>query len=172
MASESTPLQVIEFLNDLYAFYDEIIVKFDAYKIESLNDVTLIVSGLPTRNGILHAREIGRLALTILFRINSFKIKHRPDDQVKLRIGVHSGPIVAGVVAWKIQLSSMTKNILETFGSFRMVERGEIFVKGKGAMKTYWLMGEDGNVELLELQRKFEEEDFDDDFADLSTTKL
>ena len=57
-----------------------------------------IVSGLPTRNGILHAREIGRLALTILFRINSFKIKHRPDDQVKLRIGVHSGPIVAGVV--------------------------------------------------------------------------
>ena len=40
----------------------------------------------------------------------------------------------------------MTKNILETFGSFRMVERGEIFVKGKGAMKTYWLMGEDGKL--------------------------
>jgi Adenylate and Guanylate cyclase catalytic domain len=46
--------------------------------------------------------------------------------------------------AWKIQLSCMTKNILETFGSFRLSERGEIFVKGRGAMKTYWLIGEDG----------------------------
>ncbi|XP_055336151.1 atrial natriuretic peptide receptor 1-like [Paramacrobiotus metropolitanus] len=191
MASESTPLQVLEFLNDLYAFFDENISKFDAYKIENRNDVTQIVSGLPLRNGILHAREIGRLALTILFKINSFKIKHRPDDQMKLRIGIHSGPVVAAVIgrklpryslfgatvdiclrmltsgeALKIQLSSMTKNILETFGSFRLVERGEIFVKGKGAMKTYWLMGEDGNMELLELQKKFEEEDIEEDLGE------
>ena len=51
----------------------------------------MVVSGLPTRNGDLHAREICRMALTILDTVNHFRIRHRPDEQLKIRIGIHSG---------------------------------------------------------------------------------
>lgn len=62
----------------------------------------MVVSGLPTRNGILHAREIARMSLTLLNAVMSFTIRHRPGEQLKLRIGVHSGPCVAGVVGLKM----------------------------------------------------------------------
>lgn len=57
-----------------------------------------VVSGLPVRNGNLHAREIARMALALLAKVHSFKIHHRPDEKLKLRIGLHSGPCCAGVV--------------------------------------------------------------------------
>jgi atrial natriuretic peptide receptor A len=53
----------------------------------------MVVSGLPTRNGDLHAREIARMALTILDAVIHFRIRHRPDEQLKIRIGIHSGRI-------------------------------------------------------------------------------
>lgn len=62
----------------------------------------MVVSGLPTRNGILHAREIARMSLSLLNAVMSFTIRHRPGEQLKLRIGVHSGPCVAGVVGLKM----------------------------------------------------------------------
>lgn len=51
----------------------------------------MVVSGLPVRNGNLHAREIARMALALRSAVHSFTIKHRPDDQLKLRIGIHTG---------------------------------------------------------------------------------
>ena len=51
----------------------------------------MVVSGLPGRNGINHAREVGRMALALLNAVRSFKIRHRPGEQLKLRIGIHSG---------------------------------------------------------------------------------
>jgi len=62
----------------------------------------MVVSGLPKRNGDLHAREITRMALTILDAVVHFRIRHRPDEQLKIRIGLHSGPCVAGVVGLKM----------------------------------------------------------------------
>lgn len=51
----------------------------------------MVVSGLPVRNGNLHAREIARMSLALRSAVHSFTIKHRPDDQLKLRIGMHTG---------------------------------------------------------------------------------
>lgn len=48
----------------------------------------------------------------------------------------------------KIQLSLTSKSCLDKVGNFDLMERGEIFVKGKGAMKTYWLLGEDGRLHV------------------------
>ena len=53
----------------------------------------MVVSGLPVRNGILHAREISRLSLKLLQEVKSFKIRHRPEDRLMLRIGIHSGEL-------------------------------------------------------------------------------
>lgn len=51
----------------------------------------MVVSGLPVRNGKLHAHEIVRMALALLEAVKTFKIRHRPNDQLRLRIGIHTG---------------------------------------------------------------------------------
>ena len=78
-------------MNDLYTCFDSIIEAFDIYKVETIGDAYMVVSGLPTRNGDLHAREICRMALTILDAVIHFRIRHRPDEKLKIRIGIHSG---------------------------------------------------------------------------------
>ena len=78
-------------MNDLYICFDSIIEAFDVYKVETIGDAYMVVSGLPTRNGDLHAREISRMALTILDAVIHFRIRHRPDEKLKIRIGLHSG---------------------------------------------------------------------------------
>jgi class 3 adenylate cyclase len=61
-----------------------------------------VVSGLPIRNGNIHAGEIASMSLHLLEAIREFKIRHRPMDTLKLRIGIHSGPVCAGVVGLKM----------------------------------------------------------------------
>jgi len=60
-------------------------------QVETIGDAYMVVSGLPVRNGNLHAREIARMSLALRSAVHSFTIKHRPDDQLKLRIGMHTG---------------------------------------------------------------------------------
>lgn len=106
------------------------------------------------RNGDLHAREVARLSLALLNAVLNFRIRHRPDKKLLLRIGIHSGPCVAGVVglrmpryclfgdtvntasrmesngkALRIHVSSTTTAILERFGTFELKFRGEIEMK-------------------------------------------
>ncbi len=51
----------------------------------------MVVSGLPVRNGQSHAREIARMSLRLLEAVKTFKIRHRPNEQLELRIGIHTG---------------------------------------------------------------------------------
>ena len=51
----------------------------------------MVVSGLPNRNGINHAGEIANMSLDLLSDMCCFKIKHLPEKQLQLRIGIHSG---------------------------------------------------------------------------------
>ncbi|GAV08400.1 hypothetical protein RvY_18093 [Ramazzottius varieornatus] len=57
-----------------------------------------VASGLPTRNGLNHAKEQGNLALTLMELIRTFKIRHRPGEIAQLRIGMNSGSVVASVI--------------------------------------------------------------------------
>lgn len=61
------------------------------YQVETIGDAYMVVSGLPERNGTCHAAEVARMALALLNAVRRFKIRHRPHDQLKLRIGLHSG---------------------------------------------------------------------------------
>lgn len=62
----------------------------------------MVVSGLPKRNEMRHISEIGRLSLALLSAIRTFVIPHRTDEKLQLRIGLHTGPCVAGVVGIKM----------------------------------------------------------------------
>ncbi|KAL4228863.1 hypothetical protein ACF0H5_011903 [Mactra antiquata] len=169
LASESTPVEVVNFLNDLYICFDTVIEDFDVYKVETIGDAYMVVSGLPERNGNRHAGEIATLALNILSEVTTFKIRHRPNKQLQTRIGIHSGPVCAGVVglkmprfclfgdtvnyasrmessglALRIHVSPECKALLEELDGFHFECRGLISMKGKGEVKTYFLLGRQG----------------------------
>ncbi|XP_032890348.1 guanylate cyclase 2G-like [Amblyraja radiata] len=169
LCSISTPLQVVDMLNDLYSLFDEILKFYDVYKVETIGDAYMVASGLPIRNGMEHAGEIATMSLHFLSSIAAFKIRHIKNVQLHLRIGLNTGPVVAGVVGvimpryclfgdtvnvasrmesnslpLKIHMSQSTVDVLRGFGGYEIVERGTIKVKGKGKQATYWLKNKAG----------------------------
>ncbi|XP_043280235.1 guanylate cyclase 32E [Venturia canescens] len=168
LAANSTPLEVVTLLNELYTYYDYIISHYDVYKVETIGDAYMVVSGLPIKNGNKHAGEIASMALHLLRRIRRFELPHKPGEGLQIRVGIHSGQCVAGVVGLKmpryclfgdtvntasrmessglplkIHMSEETWKLLQKLGGYETEERGIIHIKGKGNMKTYWLIGED-----------------------------
>uniref|UniRef100_A0A0N5BER9 guanylate cyclase n=1 Tax=Strongyloides papillosus TaxID=174720 RepID=A0A0N5BER9_STREA len=87
LASRCTPMQVVSLLNNLYTTFDSIINEHDVYKVETIGDGYLCVSGLPHRNGVLHVKEIALLSINLIKSLETFTIPHLPKEKIKIRVG-------------------------------------------------------------------------------------
>jgi len=65
-------------------------------QVETIGDAYVVVSGLPKPNEGRHIVEICSMALDLLGQVSRFTIRHSPDETLKLRIGIHTGPCAAG----------------------------------------------------------------------------
>ncbi|XP_072346716.1 LOW QUALITY PROTEIN: soluble guanylate cyclase 88E-like [Scyliorhinus torazame] len=158
-----TPMQVVDMLNEIYIVFDTLSEKHNVYKVETIRDAYMVVAGVPNKT-TLHAHHICDMAVDMLSSIDHLK-DPSTGDNIQIRVGIHSGMVVAGVVGLKmpryclfgdtvntasrmesngvgmqIHISQTTKDHLE-HEPYVIEERGKIFVKGKGYMKTYWLKG-------------------------------
>ena len=154
--------QVVELLERTFAAFDDEVQRLGLEKIKTIGDSYMAAGGLPKRRGD-HAEAVARLALAIRAAANTIR---GPDGApIHVRIGIHSGAVIAGVIGeqrFQFDLWGDTVNTasrMEHLGAageiqvsddlrqrlgdrFQFAPRGAIEVKGKGAMTTWYLMAE------------------------------
>ncbi len=160
-SANQDPKILIEVLNALFSSFDNLVEALKLEKIKTIGDCYMVVGGAPTHRSD-HSRAIAELALGIKEEVLKYNDKHQMTFAV--RIGINSGPVVAGVIGTKkfsYDLWGDTVNVasrMESYGlpneiqvtdksyeqlrdTYAFEDRGEIEVKGKGKIKTYLLKG-------------------------------
>ncbi|MCU0545257.1 MAG: PAS domain S-box protein [Oscillatoriaceae cyanobacterium Prado104] len=161
LSAMMNPIELVELLNQIFSGFDVICERHGLEKIKTIGDAYMVVGGIPQPRSD-HAEAIADMALDMHAEIARFNTEHQ--KYFSIRIGIHSGPVVAGVIgikkfiydlwgdtvniasrmeshgiSWKIQVSEATYNLLKDKYCFE--DRGSIEVKGRGLMKTYLLLG-------------------------------
>jgi adenylate cyclase len=166
LAATVDPDDLILLLNDIFSRFDKIADRYGLEKIKTIGDSYLVVGGL-LREVSDHPGAIARMALDMMDAIED--INESTGFDLALRIGIHVGPVVAGVVGttkFFYDLWGNTVNIanrMETYGEvgqihitndlagrlkgqFELEERDPLNVKGIGEMQTYFLVGSGSQV--------------------------
>ncbi|MEC4803900.1 MAG: adenylate/guanylate cyclase domain-containing protein [Jaaginema sp. PMC 1079.18] len=159
LSNRVSPTELVEILNVIFSEFDQLCDRHGLEKIKTIGDAYMVVGGLPTPNPN-HAVAIAEMALDMQARIRQFD--RETGESFSLRIGIHSGAVVAGVIGIKkfiydlwgdtvniasrmesqgisgeIQVTEATYLLLKD--RFYFEKRGNIEVKGKGLMTTYLL---------------------------------
>lgn len=159
--SDTEPVELVGFLNDVYSKLDTLVERHGLEKIKTSGDAYMVVSGVPEPRPD-HAADLAGLALDM--RDALIGLVDPKGRSVPVRIGIASGPVVAGVVgtrkffydvwgdavntasrmestgeAGKIQVAAGTRDLLAD--RFELIERGVTEVRGKGPMRTWFLAG-------------------------------
>lgn len=113
-------LIVLAFIYDC-RFFDAKLCELLCLQVETIADSYMVVSGLPRTNEDRHICEIANLALSLLHEIHKFQIRHRPNEIIKLRIGIHTGPCAAGNTVTVVLLFFSTKTAYNSDGQLYRV---------------------------------------------------
>ncbi|MDX2254736.1 MAG: adenylate/guanylate cyclase domain-containing protein [Pseudanabaenaceae cyanobacterium bins.39] len=159
LSATTAPVDLVCILNEIFSAFDGLVEKYSLEKIKTIGDAYMVVGGLPTYRPD-HAEAIANMALEMREVISKFADSlGKPFD---IRIGINTGPVVAGVIGIKkfiydlwgdavnvasrmeshglaghIQVSDSTYEILRD--KYTFVDRGKTMIKGKGIMQTYFL---------------------------------
>lgn len=162
-----SPEQLVANLNLIFSRFDELTRRYGLEKIKTIGDCYMVVAGLPERRPD-HAEVCATMAIEMQAGLESLKGELLfPDGTpvaLRMRIGLHSGPVVAGIIGTQKYAYDLwgdtvnTASRMESHGiagqihcseavycklrdTFTFSEREEIVVKGKGRMRTYLLTG-------------------------------
>ena len=165
-STELAPKKLIDELNDIYTAFDEIMIKYDCERIKTIGDAYLAVCGMPQKND-KHAQMMLKASLEIIEYINRRNITAQL--KWKMRIGIHSGTVVGGIVGVKKYIYDVFGDTINTASrmesnsqpmrvniseeTYQLVndadfikrsnisfeEREPIYVKGKGNLKMYFV---------------------------------
>jgi adenylate cyclase len=161
MAAELAPAEVVGLLDGLFTDFDELADRYGVEKIKTVGDAYMVAAGVPSPRAD-HAPVMAQLALEMC----SLAANHDRNDgtAVRLRIGIASGPVVAGVIGrrkfiydlWgdtvnvasrmeshgtpgRIQVAETTYELIKD--AFVLEPRGMVEIKGRGAIPTWYLVG-------------------------------
>ncbi|XP_032456579.1 soluble guanylate cyclase 89Da [Nasonia vitripennis] len=153
-------MDIVSSMNAVYSCFDSLMDKFNVYKVETVGRVYMAASGAPDRTDD-HAINVADVSLQLISQVRSLVL---PSGlEIQIRIGIHSGPAVAGVVGikvprycffgdtvntasrmqttslpGKVHISPHTRALLPQ-DRYVIESRGIVSVKGKGNMETFWL---------------------------------
>jgi adenylate cyclase len=160
-AARHSPAEVVRWLNLIFSEFDRLAEVHGLEKIKTIGDSYMAVSGVPTPRAD-HAPAAAEMALAMQAAIT--RLNHEHETLWRLRIGLHTGPVIAGIIGTKKFTYDLwgdtvnTASRMESHGSpgqiqvseetyqklrqrFHLTRRGVIDVKGKGMMTTYLLQG-------------------------------
>jgi class 3 adenylate cyclase len=153
------PADLVQLLNEVFSIFDGLADRFELEKIKTIGDAYMVVGGL-TDHSTDHAERVADMGLEMISQVEAYRGTWT--DDLNVRVGMHSGPAVAGVIGVKkfiydvwgdtvnmasrmeshgvpgrLQVSRATYERLK--GRYRFEPRGEVEIKGKGPMPTYLL---------------------------------
>lgn len=160
LSARMEPMELVSGLNEIFSAFDNLTEKYGLEKIKTIGDAYMVVGGLPLKRTD-HAMAVADIALEMqAFILNN----HSLSESVQLRIGINTGPVIAGVIGIKkfiydlwgdavnvasrmeshgkpgyIQVTDATYQQLKD--AYILEPRGTVIVKGRGEMTTYWLLG-------------------------------
>lgn len=161
LSRKTSPADLVSMLNEIFTTFDDIVKNHGVEKIKTIGDCYMLVGGLPNPRDD-HAHAVADTALEMVQALE--RINKNRDIDLAMRIGIHSGPVVAGVIGkikftydiWgdtvnvasrmessglpgKIHISEQT--MAELNSQFNLEERGMVECKGLGQVKTFFVNG-------------------------------
>jgi class 3 adenylate cyclase len=169
LSSRLAPERIVDMLNALFCRFDDVAGSLGLEKIKTIGDCYMVAGGLPEPRAD-HAEAVAEMALHMLDIVG--ELAAESGESLTLRVGIHSGPVVAGVIGKRkfiydlwgdtvniasrmeshgvpgaIQLSAASRALLD--GKFQLRLRGPIEIKGKGEMETWLLTGRRDDVRAV-----------------------
>ncbi|MGE5188947.1 MAG: adenylate/guanylate cyclase domain-containing protein [Gemmatimonadota bacterium] len=162
IAARMKPQEVVEFLNGVFSHFDDLAERHDLEKIKTIGDCYMVAAGVP-RGRHDHARVLVHVGLAMLRYVEGRSFGSA--GRISLRIGINSGPVVAGVigrtkfiydlwgetvnVASRMECHGTTGRVQITTGTYERIKddficepKGSIWVKGMGEMPVWHVIAE------------------------------